>query len=118
SFVWVVPLAAALVASFLVYHRVQEYGAKIIISFRDASGLKAGETQLKYRGVPIGEVTALTLSQDHQHVEVRVRMKRSAASTAREGSLFWIVRPELGVASITGLGTIITGPHIEVSPGS
>lgn len=114
--VWVVPVVAAIVAGYLVY--VQEFGAKITIKFKDGSGLKTGQTPIKYRGVPIGEVAAVELSENQQHVLVKARLRRSALSIAREGSVFWIVRPEVGIANITGLGTVITGPHIEVLPGT
>lgn len=116
--VWVVPVVAAIVAGYLVYDRVQEFGAKLTIKFKDGSGLKTGQTPIKYRGVPIGEVAAVELSEDQQHVLVKARLRRSALSIAREGSVFWIVRPEVGIANITGLGTVITGPHIEVLPGT
>jgi paraquat-inducible protein B len=116
--VWVVPVVAAIVAGYLVYDRVQEFGAKITIKFKDGSGLKTGQTPIKYRGVPIGEVAAVELSENQQHVLVKARLRRSALSIAREGSVFWIVRPEVGIANITGLGTVITGPHIEVLPGT
>jgi len=115
--IWVVPLVAALVAGYLVYNRLHEFGANITIHFRNGDGLRIGETPLKYRGVVIGEVKVIELSRDRQDVEVVVRLKRSADSIARQDSVFWIVRPELGVGNISGLGTIITGPHIEVLPG-
>lgn len=117
-FVWVVPVAAAIVAGYLVYDRAQEYGPQITIKFKDGSGLKIGQTPVKYRGVPIGEVTAVELSKDQEHVRVKVRLQRSAAPVAREGSAFWIVRPEVGIGNITGLGTVITGPEIRVLPGA
>ncbi len=116
--VWVVPVVAAIVAGYLIYNRVQEIGPRITIKFKDGSGLKAGGTPIKYRGVPVGEVAALELSEDQQHVLVRARLRRSAASIAREGSVFWIVRPEVGIGNITGLGTVITGPEIVVLPGT
>jgi paraquat-inducible protein B len=115
--VWVVPLVAAMVAGYLVYNRLHEFGTTITIRFRDGDGLRVGETPLKYRGVFIGEVKSIELSRDRQYVEVVIRLRRSADSIARQDSDFWIVRPELGVGNITGLGTIITGPHIEVLPG-
>lgn len=40
--VWVVPVVAAIVAGYLVYDRVQEFGAKLTIKFKDGSGLKTG----------------------------------------------------------------------------
>ncbi len=116
--VWVVPVIAAMVAGYLVYDRVQEFGPKITIKFKDGGGLKTGQTPIKYRGVPIGEVTAVELSEDQEYVLVRARLRRSARSIAREGSIFWIVRPEVGLGNITGLGTVITGPEIEVLPGT
>ena len=115
--VWVVPLVAALVAGYLVYNRLHEFGTAITIRFRNGDGLRIDETPLKYRGVVIGEVKAIELSREKRYVEVVVRLKRSAESIARRDSVFWIVRPELGVGNISGLGTIVTGPHIEVLPG-
>ena len=116
--VWVVPVIAAVVAGYLVYDRVREYGPKITINFTDAGGLIPGQTQITYRGVAVGEVKELELSEDRQHVLVKARLKRSAESVAREGTIFWIVRPEVGIGNITGLGTVITGPQIELSPGA
>jgi paraquat-inducible protein B len=118
SVVWIVPLAAAIVAGYLVYGRLQQFGPNITITFKDGSGIKAGQTTINYRGVQIGQVTAVELSQDHQAVLVKARLQRSAASLAKEGSMFWIVRPEVGWDNITGLGTVITGPEIDVLPGS
>lgn len=116
--VWVVPVVAAVVAGYLVYDRVREFGPTITIKFKDGSGLKTGQTPVKYRGVLIGEVTAVELSEDQQNVLVKGRLRRWAVSIAREGSLFWIVRPEVGLGNITGLGTVITGPEIQVLPGT
>jgi len=116
--VWAVPVAAALVAGYLVYERVQEIGPSITIKFKDGSGLRTGLTPLKYRGVSIGEVVAIGLSSDHHYVLATVRLRRSLASMADEGATFWIVRPEVGLGNITGLSTVITGPEIQMQPGT
>lgn len=117
SVVWVVPFFAAVVAAYLVYGRVQEGGERITIRFKDGNGLKPGQTPIKYRGVTVGEVRAVELSSDLQSVQVKVRLQRSASALAREGTVFWIVRPEVGIGNITGLNTIISGPFIEAFPG-
>lgn len=118
SIVWVVPIVAAIVAGYLVYGRLAEFGPTITITFKDASGVKFGQTEIRYRGVALGEVVAGDLSEDHQRVLLKARLRRSAAPLAREGSLFWIVRPEVGLRSIRGLSTVITGSYIEVLPGT
>jgi paraquat-inducible protein B len=118
SIVWTVPVIAAILAAYLVYDQIQQSGPKITISFKDGSGLRIGQTPIKYRGVQIGDVIAVELSQDHQAVLVKARLQRSASSIAREGAVFWIVRPEVGIGNITGLGTVITGPEVDVLPGT
>ncbi len=117
-FVWLTPLVAALLAGYLVYDQVHEFGPQVTIRFKDVNGLEAGRTLLKYRGVPVGEVTAIRLGPDLQHALVTVRLHRSAAGIARKDSVFWIVHPEVGLGNITGLRTVITGPEIGVQPGS
>lgn len=116
--VWVVPVVAAIVAGYLVYGRLHELGPTITIKFSDGSGVKAGQTEIRYRGVPVGDVTGIELAEDQVLVVVTARLRRSGAPVARDGSLFWIVRPEVGIETIRGLATVITGPYIEVFPGT
>ena len=54
--VWVVPLLAAVFAGYLVYSRTQEYGPTIRIMFLDATVLNPGQSEIRYRGVVVGEV--------------------------------------------------------------
>jgi paraquat-inducible protein B len=114
---WIIPLVAAAVAGWLIWQRMEEHGPEIAISFSDGGGLRVGITPVKYRGVVIGEVSGVKLSDDHQHVIVRTRLQRAAASVAREGAVFWIVRPQVGFGNVTGLNTVLTGPEIHVLPG-
>jgi paraquat-inducible protein B len=114
---WVVPLVAVAVAGWLIYERMRSFGPEITIEFKDGGGLRVGQTPVKYRGVQIGEVTGVELSKDHERVLVTARLRRSAASVAGEGAAFWIVRPQVGFGSVTGLNTVLSGPEIEVRPG-
>jgi paraquat-inducible protein B len=116
-FVWIVPLVAAIVAGSLVYQRMQERGPTITIKFRDASGVKSEQTEIRYRGVPVGQVTKAELTPDQQYVMVSVQLRHTAAGLAREGSLFWIVRPEVGFGTVRGLSTVLTGSYIQSLPG-
>ena len=118
SVIWVVPLVAAFIAGYLIYDRVSQYGPEITIRFRDGSGIKVAQTPILYRGVQVGEVKDIRLSEDHRRVEVKARLKRSAASIAREGSVFWIVRPEVSIGNVTGLATVLSGPEIQALPGT
>jgi len=115
--VWVVPLIAIAVAAWLVFKRIQDVGPEITVSFADGAALRVGQTPLRYRGVPIGEVSGVKLSKDEKHALVKIRLKKDAAHIAREGSRFWIVKPRVGWGSFTGLNTVLSGPEIQVIPG-
>lgn len=116
--VWVVPVVALAVASWLVYKHVTSIGPEIRITFNDGAGLRPGQTPLKYRGVAVGEVSGVELSPDQKQVVVRARLARTAAPLAREGASFWIVRPQLGWGNVTGLNTVLSGPEIQVLPSA
>jgi paraquat-inducible protein B len=92
-------------------------GPVISIRFNDGNEIQANQTTLRYRGVHVGDVLSVQLAKDAQHVEVRARLNRSAESLARDGSVFWIVRPEVGAGGLHGLETIVSGPYIQVQPG-
>lgn len=118
SVAWLVPLLALLVAGYLIWDQMRERGPEIVISFTDGAGVRVGVTPVKYRGVVIGEVIAVGLSKDYEKALVRVRLHRSAAAIAREGTRFWIVRPQVGFGNITGLNTVLTGPEIQALPAN
>src|SRR5262249_48381696 len=110
--VWLVPLVAAAVAAYLVNDRIHQFRPTITITSQHGTGLKPGQSEIRHRGVSVAEVSALRLSDDRAHVVVSARVRREAADIAREGSIFWIVRPEVGIETVRGLGTVITGPYI------
>jgi paraquat-inducible protein B len=115
--IWMVPVMAIAVAAYLVYYRMQDYGPLITVTFSDGGGLRVGQTAVRYRGVQVGEVTGVTLSDDEKKAVVRIRLTKFGAGMAREGSQFWIVRPRVGFGQITGLATVLSGPEINVVPG-
>jgi len=115
--VWIVPVIAIAIAAALVWHRLQDYGPEITVTFNDGGGLRVGQTPVRYRGVQVGEVTGVSLSKDEKSAVVRIRLTKFGEGMAREGSEFWIVRPHVGFGQITGLSTVLSGPEIAVKPG-
>jgi paraquat-inducible protein B len=116
--IWLVPVCAAIMAGYYYYDYLQDRGLQISLTLDDATGLKAGESQLMHLGVEIGKVTDIQLSPDQKEALIRVRLRRSAASFARKGAVFWVVRPEISSQSISGLGTVLSGPFIDSNPGA
>ena len=73
SIVWLVPLIAVLIGGWLVFKALTEKGPTINITFSSAEGLEAGKTKIKYKEVELGQVTAISLSEDLSKVIVTDR---------------------------------------------
>jgi paraquat-inducible protein B len=115
--IWIVPIAAAALAGYYVLQHHKEYGTEITIEFADGDGLKKDQTEVKLHGITIGRVSGVELSDDHERARVHVHIVESASFIARQRTIFWIVRPEFSVSSVSGLNTILSGPIIQVRPG-
>src|SRR5579864_8451270 len=115
---WLIPLGAAALCVWFVYHDFIASGPLITIYFQSAEGLEAGNTPVKFRGAEVGEVKTIELRKGDEQVKVTTRLIASARDLARAGAIFWIVRPEVKLGSISGLRTIISGEYITVQPGT
>ena len=116
SYMWLLALVCLITAIGLVWWSMPEQGVHIEIYFPDGHGLRTEDT-LRYRGIDVGTVEAVKLKKDLAGVDVSVRLKPFAEPLAREGSQFWIVRPELNLGGISGLDTAVGHKYIGVLPG-
>lgn len=90
---------------------------EISLRFSTGSSITKG-TEIKYQGIKVGEVYGVELDEDMNGVTVSARLSPSAKGLAREGSQFWLVKPQLGLAGTRNLETLVTGTYITVRPGS
>ncbi|MGG7447562.1 intermembrane transport protein PqiB [Kosakonia oryzendophytica] len=117
ALIWVIPLIAlACTLNILLQARLAE-GPDITLSFRSAAGLEAGKTEVKYKDVAVGVVTAITLSQEDDQVRVHVKLNRSAAHLARADTRFWVVRPRVSIGGVSGIDTLLSGAYIGLDKG-
>ena len=96
------------------YDSAHETGVAIQITFK-GGGLDEN-AKIKYRGITVGTVDSVVLSKSLDKVVVSAHLAPHAGAFAREGTRFWIVEPEVGLAKVSHLGTLITGKYIEVRP--
>jgi paraquat-inducible protein B len=79
SWVWLVPIGAAVIVIWLAWRTLSDRGPAITISFRSAEGMQAGQTKIQHRNVDVGTVESLELTPDMSRVIVHARMTRKAA---------------------------------------
>nr|WP_010131763.1 MlaD family protein [Microbulbifer agarilyticus] len=95
----------------------QEEGINIYIDLNGDEGLKVG-APLRYRGIQVGEITRMRLTLEMDGVRARARLYRRAERFARTGTRVWVVGPKLGLDGVSNLETLVTGPYLELEPGT
>ncbi len=113
SLAWLVPLFAAGLAVWLAYHHYAEQGPLISLQFNSAESIEAGVTRVKYKDMNIGEVKSIRLADDLDGVIVSVRMIKEAQPWLNDNTRFWVVRPQIGLGGVSGLGTLFSGAYIQ-----
>ena len=117
SAIWLLPIVALAIGAYLAFTTLSERGPEIVITFRTADGLTAGQTKVKHKNVDLGTVQSIELAPDMGHVIVHIRMRREADPYLTDQARFWAVRPRLSASNISGLETLISGAYIELDPG-
>ena len=113
---WVLPLVALAGALLLGWRSWKSSGPAITVRVGDGFGLEPGDP-LVYRGIGVGEVQEVELSEDLSEVLLRVRLDERAGALARAGTRFWVVRPQVGLQGVQGLETLLGARHLAVLPG-
>lgn len=113
SVVWIVPLLALAIVFGVAWQSYVDRGPVIRITFDSAAGVRAGETELRYRDVTVGLVESVGFTGGLSHVLVTVRLNKDVADYVDGDAQFWIVRPKVTTQGVSGLDTVLTGVFIE-----
>lgn len=93
-----------------------ERGTQIDIRLARGDGIVVG-TPIRYKGLEVGQVESVGLSDDLQTVRLTARITEADEHFVRVGARYRVVRPELGLLRTAHLDTLISGPYLEVQPG-
>lgn len=117
--VWLVPLVAVIIGVTLGARSILNRGPTITIFFHNAEGIEANKTHIKYKDVDVGIVRRVKLTKDHREVEVTAEMRGNSGieNLLVTDTRFWVVRPRIGAAGVSGLGTLLSGAYIGMDAG-
>ncbi len=116
SAIWVLPLLALLIGGWLAWKAMSEAGIEIQIRFENGDGIQVGKTQLMYKGIQVGKVTDLHVTKDIKGVVATVEVLKEAGPYLSKDTRFWLVRPRVSLAGVTGLETLVSGIYIAIDP--
>ncbi|MCY1409669.1 hypothetical protein D9M71_250250 [compost metagenome] len=119
SAIWVLPLIALIIGGWLGWRAYNQSGIEIEVRFESGEGIQANKTEVVYKGMSVGKVKALALDDkgDNKGVIATIEMNKAAEPHMRTSTRFWLVKPSVSLAGITGLETLVSGNYIAVSPG-
>ena len=117
SIVWLIPVVALLAGGWVGYRAVSEQGPEITIIFKEAEGLEAGKTSIRYKDVEVGVVETITLAPDLSDVVCTARMAKGMTKHLTEQTQFWVVKARVAGGRVSGLGTLLSGAYIGMEPG-
>ncbi len=116
--IWLVPIAAVLVGIWLIYDTYSKRGPLITINFESGEGLTAGQSEIKFKDVNMGQVQRVDLSPNLTHVVVTARMTPEAGRLLTDKAQFWVVRPRLFAGQVSGFETVLSGSYIAMLPSA
>ncbi|MDK4684774.1 intermembrane transport protein PqiB [Kingella negevensis] len=118
STVWLIPVAAAIVGSYLFVQNVRSQGPEITLYMDNADGIAVETTSIRVLNVEVGRVSKIRLREDQKGVEITAKLNRESADLMRKDTQFWVVKPRIDQNGITGLGTLLSGSYIAFTPGT
>lgn len=117
SIIWLIPLVTVLVGAWLIFRTLTEQVPVATIQFQTAEGIEAGKTKIKYKSVDIGVVEEIAFAENFSNVILTANFNEGMEDFLRRNTRFWVVRPQLSVRGVSGLGTLLSGAYIEIDPG-
>jgi len=119
SAIWILPLIALIIGGWLGWRAYSQTGIDIQVRFESGEGIVANKTEVVYKGMPVGKVKTLALDETgpSKGVIATVEMDKDVEQYLKTNTRFWLVKPSVSLAGITGLETLVSGNYIAVSPG-
>ena len=119
SAIWVLPLIALVIGGWLGWRAYTQTGIEIQVRFESGEGIQANKTEVVYKGMPVGKVKTLALDDEgsNRGVIATIEMNKDVEQYLKANTRFWLVKPSVSLAGITGLETLVSGNYIAASPG-
>ncbi len=105
---------------FTLYENFQsaEMGHEIELELNWNSGIDTGAS-IRYQGLTVGKVITLKkIDADQRKIIARARINPRLVPYLTTEAQFYVVSPQLSLAGVTNMHSLITGPHIGIHPST
>jgi paraquat-inducible protein B len=91
-------------------------GRQLVFRFDSMEGVKPG-APIRYRGMDVGEVVTVKLSDDLQSLEALGHAYPKFESLFKDGTHVWLVRPRFGLEGVKNPEAVFVGSYLALVPG-
>ncbi|KAF1061522.1 MAG: hypothetical protein GAK45_02198 [Pseudomonas citronellolis] len=116
SAIWILPIIALAIGAWLAWRAYDQAGVVITIHFESGDGIQANKTEVMFKGIAVGKVTDIKVDKSDLSVTASVEMRKESADYLSERTRFWLVKPRVSLAGVTGLETLVSGNYIAIDP--
>jgi len=105
---------------FSLYPDVESanYGIPMTLTLASSEDIVEGSTKVMYRGLEAGFVKDIQINNDAQRtVTAHIMLDPRTELILREGTKFWLVKPEISPSGFNNLQLLLSGAHITFQPG-
>jgi paraquat-inducible protein B len=92
-------------------------GIRVKVKLTDFEGLQAGRTPVMYKGIQVGSLKTLKVDPDLSSANAELTLDPLAEDYLVQDTQFWVVKPSISLAGITGLEALVKGNYIAIRPG-
>ncbi len=96
--------------------------AESVITFQirmpNADYLEPGFTKLRYKGFDAGLLKNISYDSTNDEVIAELGLDPRFKDLLRDGTVFWLVKPQIRASEITGLDALLSGSYFSVQSGT
>lgn len=114
--VWAPPLAALILVAYLGLQAYAQRGIDVQVTFDSGAGVRAGGTQVFYKGVVAGRVTRVELNPDGRRFDMTLRLDPRAKPVLVTGTVFAFIGAKPSLTDISSIRAALAGVSIGLYP--
>ncbi|WED28225.1 MlaD family protein [Vibrio sp. DW001] len=93
-------------------------GIPIKITLPDGNKISIGGAPIMYRGLEIGQITDLSLSEGRASIVASAAIQPAFSDTLNGGTRFMLEEPKLSLTGVENLSNLVTGNFLTLIPGT
>lgn len=79
GWIWAVPVAALAIVTWLVVRSQVEKGPEVTVIFPEVADLRAGDTNVTFEGLKVGQESGVRLEPDMRHLRTTLQLDADMA---------------------------------------